>query len=450
MQAFIISAFVIVLSAGFLVDRGWAPQVLVYLPEIFGVIAAIVVIVAGTRRRFRYVRPVYWLIFGAFVVVIVCGAIGNRLEPGPIFAGLRIYLRALPFFFLPAVLNIEVRQLRVQLLILLALSLLQLPIAAEQRWTTWARGAYSGDFTFGTLMNSGHLSLYLISAASVLAGFFLRKRIAPLKFCALLLLLLIPTMLNETKITLVAVPMALVTCFIVGAKPGEKVKNAYLAVIITTGFFAVFIPVYDYFMKPHWGYGIVDFVLMEGRLEGYLDRGAQVGQYGGESGKLGGFKVAVTEVSRDPVSLVFGYGIGNVSDSALGEQFTGEHFRLYETFLESSAILVVFEFGLAGFALLMFLYWKIFKDCVSVAHNDDGIMGALAIGWAGVVITMLLGVFYDNNHENRALSILFWYLSGTIAAYRMRYATGAVSGALNRSVDTHTSPYEDPDTIPES
>ena len=422
MQAFVIVTFITVLSAAYLASRGWIPQPLVYLPELFGAVAAAIVVIVGTRTRFRFVDPIYWLLFGAILVLTLMGAIANHMEPGPVFAGLRIYLRAIPFFFLPAVLLFDDRQLRTQLAVLLFICLLQLPLTLDQRWATMVRGSFTGDYVFGTLMNSGQLSIFLVGATAIVIGLVLRRMISTKAVFILLLLLLLPTMLNETKVTLVAVPLMMATCFIVGAKPGERVKNTILAVVIAAVFLAAFIPIYDYFMKPKWGYGLVDFIFQEGRVEGYLDRGAKVGEYDGSSGKLGGLKIALTEVSRNPVNLVFGFGIGNVGESALGDQFTGYFFKLYNPFLETTATFVVFEFGITGLILLLLLFGKMFRDCLYVAHADSRFRSAIAIGVAGIVMTLLLGFFYHKMHENRAISILFWYLTGTVAAFRMRLA----------------------------
>jgi len=428
-QTLIVFAIIAVLSFEFLASLGWLPQILAFFPEVLAIVAAGLVIVAGVRSRFQYVRPVYWLVFGGLALVIVCGAVANSVEPGPIFAGLRIYLRALPFFFLPAALQLKERQLQVQLLLLLAFGLLQLPIAALQRLATTARGGITGDDTFGTLMSGPTLSVFLVCAVCVLTGLFLRKRISAKAFYPLILLLLIPTMLNETKAVLVIVPAGLISCFVVGAKPGTRLKNTVAALMTVTLFVAVFIPVYDHFMKPRWGYGIVDFVMMEGRLDRYLDRGSKIGEYDQSAGKVGGLKVALSEISRDPVNSVFGLGIGNVSDSALGHQFTGRYYDVYRVFLASSAIYIIFEFGLAGFALILLLYWLLFKDSVSLAQTDQGIMGALAIGWSGVVVVMAIALLSSNIIDSRALSLLFWYFSGIVAAHRMRAAIGTIEDA---------------------
>ena len=60
--------------------------------------------------------------------------------------------------------------------------------------------------------------------------------------------------MNETKVTLFLVPVALFTCFLVGSKPGTRVKNVVVAAMVAVSFVAVFIPVYDHYMEPRWGY----------------------------------------------------------------------------------------------------------------------------------------------------------------------------------------------------
>ncbi|MGH8223823.1 MAG: hypothetical protein ACREQZ_12705, partial [Woeseiaceae bacterium] len=184
MQFVIVAMILSVMSFEYLVFIGWVPQLLAYAPELLAIAASAAVVFAGVRSRFQYVRPIYWLIFGALGLMAICGAVVNLLEPGPLFAGIRTYLRALPFFFLPAVLAVKERQVRVQLLVLLALCALQLPLAWYQR-ITMPPGHLTGDRTFGTLMNSGTLSLFLICAACVLTGFYLRRRISLLPYILL-------------------------------------------------------------------------------------------------------------------------------------------------------------------------------------------------------------------------------------------------------------------------
>ena len=110
---------------------GWSS----YLAELTGVVAAAVVVFAGARNGFRYVRPAYWLVFGFLVLIIVSGAITNRVDAGPVFAGVRTYLRAIPWFLLPAVFTFTDSQVKTQLRLLAAIAAIQLPFAVQQAST---------------------------------------------------------------------------------------------------------------------------------------------------------------------------------------------------------------------------------------------------------------------------------------------------------------------------
>ena len=147
-------SIVTVMSVQYLIGKGWLPSNFKFAPEILGMIAASIVVVAGVRDKFRFVRPVYWLIFSGLAIVMASGAIANQLQPGPMFAGFRFYLWSLPFFFLPMVTFIRERELRIQLLLLLAFCFVQIPIAWDQRQMTTLAGATTGDWTTGTLVNT--------------------------------------------------------------------------------------------------------------------------------------------------------------------------------------------------------------------------------------------------------------------------------------------------------
>jgi hypothetical protein len=450
MQALILFTMFSVLSFKYLASLGLLPGASVYSFEVLALIVAATVVALGAVGRFRFTPPAYWVVFAGLLIVMICGFIVNSVEPGPIFAGFRNYLRALPFFFLPAVLLIPKRHVKVQLLLLLAFCVLQLPLAYEQRMATIARGGVTGDETFGTLMQAKGMSMFLISGACVLSGFFLRGRVPAKVYFPLLFVLLLPTMLNETKGSLFLAPLGLITVYLVTAKPGARLKHSVLGVGVAAAFLAVFIPVYDHFMSARWDYGIVDFFFMEGRVEYYLDRDLEVGDYtdqGGGAGKVGGLRVAVRTIMSDPVHMAFGYGAGNVSDSALGPQFDGEYFRRYQIFLRTSLSIIVFELGLLGAALLLLLYYLIFRDTVAVSRRDEGFMGALAAGWSGVVPVMLVGIAYHFPTENVALSMLFWYFSGLMVASRVRLALED-EGAREVS-DHRISVPPDPDPNPD-
>jgi len=409
-----------VMTFEYLADEDWLPGALKFTPEILSMLVLLYVVLIGGRDRFQNVRPAYWLAFAAMGLVIACGLVANAIEPGPLFTGIRSYFRALPFFLLPAVYLVTPRQLRWQMVLILGICLIQFPIAYDQRMHDFRSGSTTGDHTTGTLVNSAYLSIFLICAAAVLTAFYVRRRLSLPAYFVLLLVVLAPTTINETKATLLLVPVALMTTFIAGARPGARLRNAAVAIAALAGFGAVFVPVYDHFVTPRWGYGILDFLTMEGRVEGYLSDDAGLGAE--KAGRLDALTVPARELTQDPGAMAFGYGLGNASDSALGMQFQGRYFRKFSVFLKTTASTMMLEVGFLGLGLALLVLALVLGDSRRVVARDESFMGAFALGWIGVTVTIVCSLFYKPILDSTAIAYLFTYFSGIVAAHRMRLA----------------------------
>ena len=406
----------------YLGDAGYAPSFIAYSQELLALVALLAVVVAGVQHRFGNVAARYWFVFGALVVTILCGLLTNGVDSGPIFAGLRSYLRAIPFFFLPAVVLFTERQIKAQLALVLVIAIAQLPISLDQRLSTFARGYLSGDRTIGTLIDSAFLSIFLLCVSSVLFALLVRKRFSRWWAALLLPILLAPTMFNETKATLFLVPVALLAVAVIGATQ-NRTRKFVVATVSAALFIGAFVPIYDYFMKPRYGYGIVEFFTMEGRVENYLTRDVDVGSYEAV-GKVDAILVPLRTLSRDPPRPAFGLGIGNVSDSALGAEFSGEHFQRYGHFVQSGLSLLLWETGVLGTGLVLALLVMLFIDAFHVSRGE-GFMPTLALGMMGVTAIIAVSLPYTSTIESGALSYLFWYMAGLVAAERSRSAVKA-------------------------
>ena len=218
-----------------------------YLPELFGLAAIVIVILLGTRNRFQYVRPQYWIVFGALVVAMVCGILVNGVDSGPIFAGTRTYLRAIPWFLVPAVYAYSNTQLVSSTASPAGHRGFASAVCDTATHVYHAQGSETGDLTGGTLLISSVMSIFLICAMCVVAALFVRKRLSTLQFVVFAILLLLPTTINETKGTLFLLPIGLLFAFMAAAKPGRRLRVVALASGVLAAFGAVFFPVYDYF-----------------------------------------------------------------------------------------------------------------------------------------------------------------------------------------------------------
>jgi hypothetical protein len=422
MQVLVLLIICCVTLNDFLVKLFDLPTVVHFLPEALSGIVALYVAIEGTRDGFRSVAPKYWFAFGALAVVILCGVINNGSGTGPMLSGMRFYLRAVPLFFLPAVLPMSEQHLKRQLNLLLALTLLQLPIAVYQRWIVLSEGRYTGDSVQGTLMDSGVLSIFLICVVLVLTGLLLKRRIGKLRYALLIALVLIPSAINETKGTLVMLPVGIMVTLIMGGEPGKRLRYASFALLGLVAFGAFFIPVYN-MMEVHNPYKI------EKDITNYFTNQKELGRYmsSGVSGvgtakdvrRGDAIEIPLQFLSRDPAELAFGLGIGSVSPSSFGKNFEGSYFQLFKSFLITSFTFFLLEFGIFGVIMIGLLFWLVFMDTIAVARVDDSLIGAVAAGWTGVVALIALGMVYTILHEFTSVTYLGWYFSGVICARRL-------------------------------
>jgi hypothetical protein len=402
-------------------DR-WAllPKVFQYVPELLGLVAALVVVFLGTRNRFQYVKPLYWMIFGALVVTIACGIVVNGVPAGPVFAGFRTYLRAMAWFLLPAAYAFSDAQLRTQLRVLAFVAILQLPFALQQRLTTIGQGKVTGDWTSGTLLLSSIMSIFLISGICIAAAMYVRKRLTRAQFLLLMVLLFIPTTINETKGTLVLLPVGLLVTFLATADPGRKLRGVLVASSLVTVAIALYVPVYDYLVQDRKFAPTLGELLEDPeRLERYLWRKEDVGTTG-KGGRVDSVLVPMRQLLKDPVHLAFGFGIGNASDSALGRGFVGEHAARFAPFMNTAFARLALEIGILGFGLVLLLMWHVYRDARSLAARSEGLTGAIGGGVAGITVVMVLSILYKDVVTQASLSYLYWYLAGVVAAASMR------------------------------
>ena len=431
MQALTLTMIVVVTTFEFFATGDhWGRWVILpgaarYVAEALGAAALVYVVLVGTQTRFRFVRPVYWIVFATLLTTIVCGAVANSVEAGPVFAGIRNYLRAIGWFFVPCVYAFTERQVLSQLRALMAVGLIQIPFALQQRWTTVDVGSSTGDLTVGTLNGSGTLSIFLTCGICIAAALFVRRRLQATQFVLLFLLLLLPMTINETKAVIVMIPIGMIVAFLSVAMPGERLKVILVSVALLGVSSTIFVPVYDYFRKDlPYAVPITEFMTDSARIERYLRKGSDVGTTG-QVGRVDAIVVSMRQLSADPVRLAFGYGIGNVSESALGHGFRGQYFRLLGPFASTSLARLALELGVLGVFLVVALMWLILRDARIVARNTSDLAGALAGGWVGVVVVMGISMAYMDVVAQASLTFLFWYFSGLIVAARMRSSLAA-------------------------
>ena len=273
----------------------------------------------------------------------------------------------------------------------------------------------------------------------------MRGRVSKLRYGVLLALLLLPTTINETKVTLLFVPIGVLIVMIVGAEARHRLRVALTASSVVVFFVAAYIPIYD-MMEVHnpdkRTAGILDFFGNQKKVSHYMS--SNISGLGTTKDVRRGDAIMVPfqYLARDPVRLSLGLGLGSVAPSNLGRNFEGPMHPLFAHFMLISITYFMLELGMLGSGLILLLYWLLFRDSLAVANHDQGIFGAFAVGWTGVVVLMCIAIFYNSAHLFESLSYLFWYFSGVVAARRVQLAAPLRHRWCNRKCSRQRQPQQ--------
>lgn len=404
------------------------------VPELISLTFILVICIQAAVKNKIWISMGYLAVFVSYCIFMICGGILNELSYGPVVLGIRSYLRFMPIFFLPAVFDFSIDDIIKHLKFLLILLLIQFPVALYQRFILF-RAQLTGDVVTGTLWVSGDLSIVLLCAASIVIALLINKQIKVSTAIIIIACLFIPTTLNETKISLVILPIIiLVPGLIYKERIGTCYRNANSKIKVLTGaglIFLILIPsfitIYD-MMLPQSRSGIVEIFQRELEGRGYYFTGAK-SYHQQVFGRGDAIRLAFSKLSHDPLALAFGLGMGNVMDTSIKElrgKHTGARNPEFDYKGQNIALTyMLWELGLAGFLMYFVLHILILKDALFL-RNVSGYLGSLSLGWISVVIVMMVCFIYTNTIRSNPISVLFWYFSGLISAkaYRLRAVQG--------------------------
>jgi hypothetical protein len=416
MQALVIALLIQILVVEYLIEsRGLLHAYAILVPELLSGIAMLVVLVrimSGARIAFDWR---YGIFLAALLFTIMFGYLVQDVPDGAMLAGARSYLKFLPFFLLPAVHRFTPRQLQVQLLLVLAIALAETPLALYQRFVEFADAMHTGDPVKGTLTTGSALSMFLVAAIGGAVVFYLRGR---LKLSALVVLaawLFLPTTINETKATVLLLPVALLVPALL--MPHRARLLPKLVPIIGVGLLAgaAFVTSYNILVQ-HGEHGgpLGEFFTSPESLR-YLYTGAANTDQP-YVGRLDSIEIALKYTGQDPLKLSFGYGAGNVSESFLPE-FAGRYSNYYTRFGVGQTQVTTFlwEVGVAGLLAYLFLFYCVTRDAITLARSNDPAahLGQL---WTVAMLIATFGLFYKSVFSMNDLGYLFWYFSGVVAS----------------------------------
>lgn len=414
----VVCLFASILGIEYLIrERDMFNSYLLLMPELLSAIVMAIVLarmMAGARFA---MDGRYLVFFVALIATMLAGFVIQDVPAGPIVAGIRAHLKFIPFFLLPVVFRFTPAQLRTQFFVLMALFLVQTPLALYQRFVEYADTMQTGDPVRGTATTSSALSLLMLCGIAAVVSLYLRRKIGLPLVLAIVAMLFLPTTLNETKATLVLLPIALILPALVMPR-GEGAVRRMLPIIAIGSLAAfAFIVVYDYLIQySRYGQPIGEFV---GNAEGGFLRYLYAGSVDHEVNYIGRFDslvLALKGIGGDPFTAAFGLGAGNVSTSFI-PQFDGEYAAYYDRYgvgmTQVSALL--WQVGFVGLVTYLLLYYYVLRDAYTLSRGDAefALLGQI---WVAVAVIMTLALAYKSVFSMNEIGYLFWFYSGVVAA----------------------------------
>ncbi len=394
----------------------------------------------------------YIVLFLIVCVLFFIGGVVNSVDPATAFSGLRNYLKYTPLFLLPLVYAYSEEQMKGQLKFLLGLGLLQFPVVVFQKFVFLT----PSDWVAGTLVIGSIMSIYLVCCVVMLVGLYFRGFLKDKLLLLLVPLLFIPTMLNESKGTLVLMFFGLLVVMLAA---GLKKSHIIASVSVLVATLSIFTLVYNISFSEDAGKSdlVTFFTDMDKGIGWYLYSGDSVevdpdhvlGEKTDVIGaspsfdaeevrdrirRIDAIVLPLRVLSDDPVKLLLGLGIGNASESSLKNfGFEGEYSFLARLNISMPLLpMLLWEVGVLGVFLYLLFFCFIYRDARYLAKKGD-FSGGIALGWIGVVVILALSFPYKNFLLFEVLGALFFYLSGYIVS--KRYRVNVEEGKLWRRND---------------
>ncbi|MDD2469215.1 MAG: hypothetical protein PHI97_35090 [Desulfobulbus sp.] len=383
------------------------PRWVTWLPEAASLLILIYFFSSITIKKQLNVNIKYIFCIIIFVFFIFSGFILNQVSAGVMFSGIRIYFRYIPFFLLPIVWNVSEKELNNLLIFIFSLSLMQLPFVLYQRFIQYSN-SLTGDPMGGSLgtNTSGVLSVFLLLVLAFYIACYLNGKINFFVFCLGAAILVLPTSMNETKITFALLPTCFILPLIFRVVDKDKIQRIIALFLFAGVAFICLKTIYDFFIVKRWGYGIGEFAQMEGRLQGYADS------------RIVPIIKTFERLIDDPIFFFFGIGAGNASVS-FSTQMTGEYVPLLASIgIDRLGITtLIWELGIAGISGVILFLAFVFIDTLKLCKTQCGLRKTLGIAMVSIIPIYVATSAYFNVTQILIINVPFWLLCGFVAKY---------------------------------
>jgi len=436
MNLLIIMTFLSLFSIDYLANNLQViPQKFFLLPEGMAAFAMIIVIIVGISKKQIHL-PIRYSVFLAWLLLsITAGLVINHVDSLVAISGVRIYLKSIPFFLLPLVYSFSDKQIRHQLILLTVLLLIQLPITVYQRFVKYA-GIATGDVVGGSLgvNTSGILSILLMTAIAVFIAFLVKGRIKLWLVVPLIILLFLPTTLNETKVVLILFPFVLISPLIFAPGIINRGRKLLLLSVLGVIFLIGFFVVYDILQGDREG--SLMSRMKSGNMFSYMYKKDKVGRFSdAEVGRFDAIAYAIKKID-DTGNSIFGVGIGNASPSN-SIKLVGAYHKKWYWMSPDKVMLsrILWEMGYTGVVLYLAFFFMVFQDSRALSKGDD-LISAFALAWLPITLIIAGSFVYFSPFVSTIFSHLYFFYSGIIVAAKYN---------LSKESHKHSKHYKNTD-----
>ena len=402
------------------------------VPDVIGVV--ILLFVIGRVLVIKHWRqsPKYLVLLVVFTLSWLVSAVAESVSPGVLINGLRDYFKFFPLLFLPAVYEFRSRDLSIILGTYLFLAAIQVPIAFYQRFVQFAASMHTGDPVTGTVTTSSAMTIVLCIAIALVMTYYVNRKISFPLAAILFAYFAAPTAINETKATVILLPLATIGPFIIAKGIEDRWKRAMPVLVLCAVGIVAFVAVYNVLIQARWwggGHEVGDF-FAGGHVTEYIYRGASADDPPEFIGRLDSIVLPMAVFSDNWMNLLFGLGPGNVSPSFL-PGMEGEYYERYKDFGVTITAIgkVIWELGVVG--MLVYLCFLIFmwNDARMLARSG------IELKWVGewwciCALIIGLGLFYKNILNFNEVSYPMFLFAGVVASLRLTPKTRSAESAV--------------------
>lgn len=276
-----------------------------------------------------------------------------------------------------------------------------------------------GDAIGGTLSSEGGVAKLLMVTLFTL-GMALGSWLAKGEWKLLIwvfLLGIVSSTLAENKLFAVSIALMTLATIAIYFLRGQRLRRMWALVMASVLVFIGFITLYNLFAAEIGGAARIETYYLDSRaLDDYLN--LRIRGSGGEYNLGRNFALVYgwNTIKHDPVTMLFGLGMGSRSESSsLGVVGQGLSDSYYGVSTGSSLTVMLQEYGILGlglgFIIVLWLVFRLYRDAARYPYSE---LNALRYGLLLFSLFWPLWLWYSKVWMMRAPMLMFWMTLGYI------------------------------------